>query len=158
MLGRIGFGVRWKRILYFFSSLSATELHCSTQAQPDTWLGCVKSNFWIELVFQITIGLCLAQFYCGLKISTQTRFIYSLCSLGLSTNQPAVFFSHTKSALAISHQPAVLFFHNKSAPATCHSQTDRLNDIWQGRVGSIFQDRLDHVCWVGRTTIRWHSI
>jgi len=40
-----------------------------------------------------------------------------LCSLGLSANQPAVFFSHIESAPATS-QPAVFFFHNKSAPAT----------------------------------------
>jgi len=42
-------------------------------------------------------------------------------------NQPAVFFSHTKSASATSHsQPAVLFSHNKLASATSHSQPNRV--------------------------------
>jgi len=42
--------------------------------------------------------------------------------------QPAVFFSHTKSATAIStSQPAVLFSHNKSAPATSRSQPNRVH-------------------------------
>jgi len=41
----------------------------------------------------------------------------SLYLFGLSANQPAVFFSHTKSASGIS-QPVVIFSRNKSAPAT----------------------------------------
>jgi len=45
----------------------------------------------------------------------------TLCSLGLSANHPAIFFSHIKLALATS-QSALLFFHNKSAPATSNSQ------------------------------------
>ena len=48
---------------------------------------------------------------------------HSLCSLGLSANQPAVLFSHIKSAPATS-QSAVLLSHNKSAPAISHSQTN----------------------------------
>jgi hypothetical protein len=46
-----------------------------------------------------------------------------LCSLGLSANQPAVLFSHTKSVPATS-QSTVLFSHNKSAPAISHSQAN----------------------------------
>ena len=49
-----------------------------------------------------------------------------LCSFGLSANQPAVLFSHTKSAPATS-QSAVLFSHNKSAPAISHSQANTAN-------------------------------
>jgi len=37
-----------------------------------------------------------------------------------------VFFSHTKSASAIS-QPAVLFSYNKSAPATSHNQPNKVS-------------------------------
>ena len=52
--------------------------------------------------------------------------VIKLCLLGLSANQPAVFFSHTKSAPATS-QPAVLCFHNKLTPATGHSQTNSVD-------------------------------
>jgi len=54
----------------------------------------------------------------------------SLCSLGLSANQPAVLFSHTKSApTPTTSQSAVLFSHNKSAPAISHSQANTANDL-----------------------------
>ena len=46
-----------------------------------------------------------------------------------SHSQPAVLFSHNKSASATSHsQPAALFSHNKSASATSHSQPNIVND------------------------------
>jgi len=43
----------------------------------------------------------------------------------LIPNRLAVFFSHTKSALATS-QLAVFFSHNKSAPTSIHSQANRV--------------------------------
>ena len=61
--------------------------------------------------------------WCYYNRMVQCPKIQSLCSLGLSANQPAVLFSHTKSAPATS-QSAVLFSHNKSAPATSHSQAN----------------------------------
>jgi hypothetical protein len=42
----------------------------------------------------------------------------------LGTNQPAVLFSHTKSAPATNYQSAVLFSHNKSAQTISHSQAN----------------------------------
>jgi hypothetical protein len=47
-------------------------------------------------------------------------YLDSLCSLGLSANLPAVFFSHIKPTTS---QPAIFFFDNKSAPVTSHSQS-----------------------------------
>jgi len=47
----------------------------------------------------------------------------SLCSFGLSANQSAVFFSHTKLA-SVTRHAVVLFSHSKSAPATRHSQAN----------------------------------
>jgi hypothetical protein len=45
----------------------------------------------------------------------------------LVANQPAIFFSYIKSALAISHQSASsAFSHNKSTPATSHSPINRV--------------------------------
>ena len=70
--------------------------------------------------------LDLPWWHCWIKLDRQ-----SLCSLGLSANQPAVLFSHTKLAPATS-QSAVLFSHNKSAPAISHSQastTIRVTEI-----------------------------
>jgi len=52
----------------------------------------------------------------------------SLCSLGLSANQPAVLFSHTKSPSATT-QSAVLSSYNKSAPTIRHSQANTTNIV-----------------------------
>jgi hypothetical protein len=48
-----------------------------------------------------------------------------LCTLfaWLISHQPAVLFSHNKSA--ISNQPAVLFFQNKLAPAINHQPNEQ---------------------------------
>ena len=61
----------------------------------------------------------LATWNGDLDLHRRFRMKTLLRSLGLSANQPAVFFSHTKSAPA-TNQPAVLFSHNKSTqlPAT----------------------------------------
>ena len=76
---------------------------------------------------KIPIGIrTLAVRQCGSAVSLRRNI--SLSSLGLLANQPAVVFSHTKSALATSppatSQSAVLFSHNKSAPDISHSQTN----------------------------------
>ena len=48
---------------------------------------------------------------------------YTLCSAGLSANQPAVLFSHTESA-PVTSQLVVFFSHNKSVPATASRTRD----------------------------------
>jgi len=76
---------------------------------------------------KIPIGIrTLAARQCGSAVSLRRNI--SLCSLGLSANQPAVVFSRTKSALATSppatSQSAILFSHNKSAPAISYNRAN----------------------------------
>jgi hypothetical protein len=55
-------------------------------------------------------------------------FVIITCALfaWLISHQPAVLFSHNKSAT--SNQPAVLFSHNKPAPAISHQPNEQAAD------------------------------
>jgi hypothetical protein len=55
-------------------------------------------------------------------ISHQPAVLFSH-NKSATSHQPAVLFSHNKSAT--SNQPAVLFSHNKSAPAISHQPTEQ---------------------------------
>ena len=64
------------------------------------------------------------------SICIDISMMNSVCSAGLSANQLAIFFSHTKSASATSHQPtsSIFFSHYiKSTPTASHSQSNGMN-------------------------------
>jgi hypothetical protein len=68
--------------------------------------------------------------------------LFSICALfaWLISHQPAVLFSHNKSAT--SNQPAVLFSHNKPAPAISNQPNEQAVAL-DGSVRSV--DSVQHV-------------
>jgi hypothetical protein len=64
--------------------------------------------------------------------TTRTYVERPLCSTGFSTSQPAVFFSHTKSALAPSQQYFSLTINQHQLTATA-SRTESCDKIEEGK-------------------------
>ena len=80
---------------------------CTTSSS----VSCHKTESWLHHQLTRTAALLRCRrgsLHCGIY--------HSLCSFVLLANQPAVFFSYTKSA-SVTSQTIVLFSHNKWAPA-----------------------------------------